>query len=207
MPIEPTQNTPTGPDTSSTPQDGQHGIQVLLERNRSFAATGARQQATPLPFVPRQLTYVITCIDPRVDPGQILGIGVGDAIVARGVGGRVNDAVIADMAWISYLKETIAPDEPFFEVAVIHHTDCGSALMADDKLRSGFAERNHLDAAARDALLGVAVTDPQATVRHDVERLLASPQISPRIRVSGHVYDVATGLVTTTTPATARRQG
>ncbi|MEJ7648899.1 MAG: hypothetical protein WKF57_07705 [Nakamurella sp.] len=45
--------------------------------------------------------------------------------------------------------------------------------MADEKLRAGFAERNHLDAAARDALLDVAVTDPQATVRHDVERLLA----------------------------------
>ncbi|MGI3782598.1 MAG: carbonic anhydrase [Janthinobacterium lividum] len=183
------------------------GMAALLERNRAFAATDARQRATSLPFVPRQLAYVVTCIDPRVEPGEILGVGIGDAIVARGVGGRINDAVIEDMAWISYLKETIAPDEPFFEVAVIHHTDCGSALMADDKLRSGFAERNSLDAAARDHLLDVAVVDPAASVRHDVALLLAAPQISPQIRVSGHVYDVATGLVTRTVPATSRTAG
>ncbi|MEJ7648900.1 MAG: hypothetical protein WKF57_07710 [Nakamurella sp.] len=70
----------------------------MLERNRSFAATDGHEQATPLPVVPRQLAYVITSIDPRVDPGQILGVGFGDAIIARGVGGRVNDAVINDMA-------------------------------------------------------------------------------------------------------------
>lgn len=178
---------------------------ALLERNRAFAATDARQQATPLPFVPRQLAYVITCIDPRVEPGEILGVGIGDAIVARGVGGRINDAVIEDMAWISYLKETIAPDEPFFEVAIIHHTDCGSALMADDQLRTGFAERNSLNAAARDHLLDVAVTDPEASVRHDVALLLAAPHISPQIRVSGHVYDVTTGMVTRVVSATSRR--
>lgn len=182
------------------------GMAALLERNHAFAATDARDRATALPFVPRQLAYVITCIDPRVEPGQILGVGIGDAIVARGVGGRINDAVLADMAWISYLKETIAPDEPFFEVAVIHHTDCGSALMANDELRTGFAQRNRLDAAARDQLLDVAVTDPAASVRHDVALLLAAPQISPRIRVSGHVYDVGTGVVTTSVPATGRAQ-
>jgi carbonic anhydrase len=41
------------------------------------------------------------------------------------------------------------------------------------------------------------VLDPAATVRTDVERLLSDPRISPRITVSGHVYDVDTGLVTT----------
>jgi len=43
------------------------------------------------------------------------------------------------------------------------------------------------------------VLDPPATVRADVERLLFDPRISPRISVSGHVYDVHTGLVTTIT--------
>jgi len=39
--------------------------------------------------------------------------------------------------------------------------------------------------------------DPHATVRADVERLLASPLLSPKVSVSGHVYDVATGRVAT----------
>ncbi|MGH3409145.1 MAG: hypothetical protein ACRDRJ_42600 [Streptosporangiaceae bacterium] len=47
------------------------------------------------------------------------------------------------------------------------------------------------------ALEASAVADPHATVRADVERLLASPSISPKVSVSGHVYDVDTGRVTT----------
>jgi carbonic anhydrase len=137
---------------------------------------------------------VITCIDPRVDPAAFLGIQLGDAIVLRNVGGRVTAASIADVAYISYLVETKAPDGPYFEVAVIHHTDCGSGLLADDELRHGFAERAGYD---EKALAEIPVLDPAQTVRTDVERLLSAPQVSPRITVSGHVYDVETGLVTT----------
>jgi carbonic anhydrase len=39
--------------------------------------------------------------------------------------------------------------------------------------------------------------DPVATVAHDVERLRSAPAIPPRVAVSGHVYDVLTGLVET----------
>jgi carbonic anhydrase len=58
----------------------------------------------------------------------------------------------------------------------------------------GFAERTGYD---EQALAGTAVTDPAKTVRTDVERLLSAPQASPRIKVSGHVYDLETGLVST----------
>ena len=42
------------------------------------------------------------------------------------------------------------------------------------------------------------------TVRTDVQRVLWAAQIPPAVRVSGHVYDVATGLVTTVVGATGR---
>ena len=35
----------------------------------------------------------------------------------------------------------------------------------------------------------------------DVERLLTSPLLSPKVSVSGHVYDIATGRVTTVVDA------
>ena len=54
---------------------------------------------------------------------------------------------------------------------------------------------------AETALEASAVADPHATVRADVERLLASPLLSPKVSVSGHVYDIATGRVTTTVDA------
>ena len=46
-----------------------------------------------------------------------------------------------------------------------------------------------------------AVADPHYTVKADVERLLTSPLLSPKISVSGHVYDIATGRLTTTVDA------
>jgi len=92
----------------------------LLERNKAFAGTDLKDRVPAIPFVPNRQVYVITCIDPRVDPASILGLELGDAIVARNVGGRVTPAVIQDVAWISYLHEVKTPDADWFELAIIH---------------------------------------------------------------------------------------
>jgi carbonic anhydrase len=166
----------------------------LLERNAAFGPSGRWQNTPRLPFLPHKGLYVITCIDPSVDPFEFLGLEFADAIVARTVGGRMTPGVIRDVAYIGYLVETKAPEGPYFEVAIIHHTDCGSGLLADEELRHGFSERTGYD---EQILAELPVLDPRATVRADVERLLSDPRISPRITVSGHVYDVHTGLLTT----------
>ena len=49
-------------------------------------------------------------------------------------------------------------------------------------------------------LADLPATDPANTVAIDVQRLAAAPQVSPQITISGHVYDVETGLVTTVVP-------
>jgi len=51
------------------------------------------------------------------------------------------------------------------------------------------------------ALAREAVTDPEQTVRFDVELLRSAAVLPDTITVSGHVYDVTTGLVTTIVPA------
>lgn len=166
-------------------------LRPLLERNRAFAATGAH---AGLAIMPRQQVFLVTCLDPRVDPAAFLGVELGDAPVIRNAGGRVTDTVINDIAFISDLARTMIPDGPLFEVAVIHHTDCGTGFLADAGFRSAFAARTGLDEAV---LAEEAVVDPVATIRADVERLLSSPKVPPQISVSGHVYDLQTGLVTT----------
>jgi carbonic anhydrase len=165
----------------------------LLRRNEAFARTGAKDRVPAIPFLPNQQVYILTCIDPRVDPVQLFGLDLGDAIVARTVGGRVTPAVLQDLAWISYLHETKTPDAEWFEFAVMHHTDCGSGFFADDELRHGFAARGYDDAE----LAGLAVLDPSVTVPGDVARVLQAPQVSSRIKVTGLAYDVKTGLVKT----------
>jgi carbonic anhydrase len=170
----------------------------LLERNRAFAAGDLRSNAPRLPYLPHRSLYLVTCVDPRTDPAVFLGLELGDAVVARTAGGRVTPSVVLAIAYMSYLVETQAPAGPYFEVAVIHHTDCGTRLLDDEAVRSRFAERTGYDERA---LAGLAVTDPNDTVRADVERLLGAPEISPRITVSGHVYDVGAGLVSTVVEA------
>ena len=101
--------------------------------------------------------------------------------------------MIEHVAFIGQLAETVLPDGPLFEVAVIHHTQCGTGALADDGFRRRYADRIGADEST---LLEYAVLTPPATVARDVERLRAAP-ISARVTVSGHVYDVATGLVET----------
>jgi carbonic anhydrase len=81
---------------------------------------------------------------------------------------------------------------------VIQHTQCGVAQLADNAFRGQYAERIGADEST---LRDYAITHPAATVAHDVALLRSSSAISPRIIASGHVYDVATGLVETVTPA------
>jgi carbonic anhydrase len=169
-------------------------ITPLLERNRSFAATDTRMHTPRLPFLPHQGLYIVTCIDPRTDPAEFLGLRFAEAIVARTVGGRITPAVIQDLSYIGYLVEAKAPEGPYFEAAIIHHTDCGSGLLADEQLRRGFVQRTGYD---EETLGDLPVLDPPATVRADVERVLSDPRVSARITVSGHAYDVDSGLITT----------
>jgi carbonic anhydrase len=178
-------------------------IAPLLDRNRAFANDPSARAGMPrLPFIPHQNLYIVTCIDPRVDPAQILGVKLGEAIVQRDIGGRITPAVIADIAYIGYLVDTKAPEGPYFEVAIIHHTDCGSTLLADDELRHGFAQRMGVDERT---LADTPVLDPARTVATDVNRVLWAEEIPQNVRVSGHVYDVATGLVTTIVDAKAKK--
>ena len=170
------------------------GSTTAIQRNRLFAAGVDIEGAVVFPAL---RLMVITCLDPRVDPAHFLALGLSDAMVVRNVGGRVTPEVINDVAFIAQLAESVVPDGPLFEVAVIHHTQCGTGALADDGFRRTYAERIGVDETG---LRGDAVLNPTETVTCDVERLSAAPAISPRITVSGHVYDVLTGLVETVVP-------
>jgi len=176
----------------------QSNFTTLLERNAEFAATDAKENVPEIPFIPFKQTYVITCMDPRVEPGAILGVQLGEAIVARNVGGRVTPAVIKDLAWILHLHENLTPDAEWFEIAVIHHTDCGSGLFAKDELRHGYSARGGWD---EQTALEMAVLDPAKTVAEDIQKLRDAPELQPtlsdHVRISGYAYDLHTGKLTT----------
>lgn len=184
----------TGSASASRSESNATYIDSALERNRAFAAAGGHQGAVVFPNL---RLFVITCLDPRVDPAHFLGLDLSDAMVVRNVGGRVTPEVINDVAFIGQIGETMLPDGPLFEVAVIHHTQCGAGALADDAFRRRYAKRI---GAEQSTLRERGVLDPAATVMRDVERLRSAQAISPRVTVSGHVYDVVTGLVQTIFP-------
>ena len=163
----------------------------LLERNEQFA-----RDYEPVPLgLPTAQVLIVSCLDHRVDPATIFGLRLGEAPVIRNAGGRVTPAVIDDIAFLAFLAEQLGGTrDTLFEVAIIHHTQCGTGLLADPAFRHQAAGATGLAEAALEA---AAVADPHVTVQADVERLLAAPQLSPKVSVSGHVYDVATGRVTT----------
>ena len=165
----------------------------LLQRNEQFART-----YTPVALgLPAAQVIIVTCLDHRVDPATVLGLQLGDAPVIRNAGGRVTQAVIDDLAYLAFLAEQLSggqgAQDGLVEVAVIHHTQCGTGLLADPGFRHQAAASTGL---AETALEASAVADPHITVKTDVERLIAA--LPPTVSVSGHVYDVATGRVTTT---------
>ena len=173
-------------------------ITPLLERNEQFARAYTPAALGP----PAAQMLIVTCLDHRVDPAVVLGLRLGDAPVIRNAGGRVTPAVIDDIAFLAFLAEQLfsgqLPGGTLFEVAVVHHTQCGTGFLADPAFRHQAAEATGLSEAAMEA---AAVADPYLTVKADVERLLTSPLLSPKVSVSGHVYDIATGRVTTTLDA------
>src|ERR1700733_2763755 len=174
----------TTPDRPLAP-----AIDAALERNRAFAAAGRHEGAVVFPTLG---LFVITCCDPRTDPAHFLGLGLSDAVVVRNVGGRVTPEVINNVAFIGQIAESVLADGPLFEVAVVPHTQCGTGAFADDTFRRRYAERIGIEEST---LRDHAVLDPASTVANDVELLRAAGSISSRVAVSGHVYDVVTGLV------------
>ncbi|RAG81936.1 carbonic anhydrase [Streptacidiphilus pinicola] len=167
----------------------------LLARNEDFARDNA-----PLPLAPPTAQLIVVCcLDHRVDPATVLGIRLGEAPVIRNAGGRVTPAVIGDLAYLAFLaRRVFGLSGPLFEVAVVHHTQCGTGFLADEAFRREAATATGLDEAA---LAGSQVADPYATVRADVERLRLSPLIPAEVSVSGHVHDVDTGRISTVVDA------
>jgi carbonic anhydrase len=159
----------------------------LLQRNARFAAGGAY---AGLSFPTNETLRVVGCVDSRVDPSDVLGLALGEAVVMRNIGGRITPATLRSWA----LLRRLGQGQPAGDLVILHHTDCGILRLADypDQL----AEYFEIPVADLDSK---AVSDPYAAVRIDVG--IARQTFPPSVLVSGLVYDVNTGLVEVVVPS------
>ena len=134
---------------------------------------------------------MLTCIDARIDPAKALGLDIGDAHVIRNAGGRATDDAVRSLLISSWLLGTR-------EFPVIHHTDCGLAIFTDEKMAEIIADRCGQDVSELDFL---TFLDLDQSVRDDVDRIRSLSQIPRDATVSGHVYDVRTGILREVVPA------
>lgn len=128
---------------------------------------------------------LVTCIDSRIEPLAMLGLGIGDAKLMRNAGGRVNDDVLRSLILATNLLDVD-------RVAVMHHTDCAGA-SSQEELARRVGEALGTDAPDTDFL--AIEGDPDAVLRADVERVRSCPLIRSDVEVAGWRYDVTTGRI------------
>jgi len=175
-------------------------LQNLIERNRSFAE---QFEAGDLPIRPRMSTFILTCVDSRVDPAHIFGLGLGNAVVMRNTGGRITPAVIEDLAILGVLGANMpGPSTMQLELVVMHHTDCGMSRLANPAIQQQVAERLGLSV---DEVVAMAITDPATSVKDAIERLRQTPGTPDQLVISGLVYDVKSGTIIQVVPSAPLR--
>ena len=152
----------------------------LVAANQQFAESYTLGQ---LPMPPARHVAVLACMDARLHPEKVLGIEIGDAHVIRNAGGRVDPGALRSLI-IS--QKLLGPTE----VLVIHHTDCGMLTFTNEDLHKKLIEETGADASNIDFL---PFSDLAQSVRDDVAAITSSPFINPGAKVTGYIYDVATG--------------
>lgn len=126
---------------------------------------------------------VLTCIDSRIEPLGLLGLGPGDAKILRNAGARVTDDVLRTLVLAAYL---LGVDRAM----VIAHTDCRMTAESEEEVHAAVGDAGGPDTRSLSFLV---TSDQEATVVADVERVRSWPYLKQRLAVGGFVYDVGTG--------------
>lgn len=154
----------------------------LLEANRRYAADFT------LAGIPAQAAKefaLVTCMDSRIEPLAMLGMGPGDAKIVRNAGGRVTpDALRSLILATHYLGVR--------RIAVMQHTDCAMTNRTDEAIRADLIAAGGVGAADWEFL---AMPDPDLSLRRDVDAVRGCGLIPSDIPVEGWRYDVETGAI------------
>ena len=165
----------------STPDFTPH-TDELLGHNARFAEDFPNAD---VPGRPRRHLAVVTCMDCRLDPREMLGLAKGDAHVLRNAGGVLTADTIRSLTLSQRALGTR-------EVMVVHHTRCGLEGLDDD----GFLDQLEQDTGHRPDWEVGGFADAADDVRQALQTLQESPYLLHKDHIRGFVYDVDTGHVT-----------
>jgi len=153
----------------------------LLQANQRYATSAPRN----FDGYAHAGIAVVTCMDSRLQPLEMLGLFLGEAKILRTPGGHVTpDALLGCALAVQLLKVD--------RILVISHSRCAMASGDDQMLRERIRSERGVDASAFD--FG-ADPDQLGRLRADVAMLVDHPLIAGQARVGGFHYDVDTGLI------------
>ncbi len=155
----------------------------LLEHNQAY-----RDQFALAGFdgIARAGVAMITCMDSRIEPLEMIGLKTGDAKIIRTPGGRVTpDALVGCVLGVHLLGVT--------RILVVPHTRCAMASGEDADVVDRVRHETGQDLS--DMTLG-ASTDQRARLVEDVDLLRTHPHVGERATVGGFLYDVDSGGLT-----------
>jgi len=174
-------------------------IETIIQRSEEFVHAG---HSAELKIIPSTKTILIGCLDPRVDPTEVLGLKPGEAAIIRNIGGRINAALVETLTLLPVVSKAAGQQMgPGWNLVILHHTDCGIIgcyKHAPDLLAI------HLG-VTRSQLDSMAITDPRQAVAMDVAAYKANPDIPGGFMISGLVYDIATGKIEIVVPPSRLR--
>lgn len=151
-----------------------------LDEARRYAEQFERSRLHPAPL---SGLAVLTCMDARIHPEEVLGLRPGDAHVIRNAGGLATEDAIRSLVISQQLLGTR-------EVMVIEHTGCGLLGLADEPLRRQLREAT---GRSLDMKFG-GFQDLEANLRQQVDRIRSHPWMRHG-PVHGLVFDVHTGVL------------
>lgn len=153
----------------------------LLAVNRRYATSAPKN----FDGIAHAGIAVVTCMDSRLQPLEMLGLFVGEAKILRTPGGHVTpDALVGCILGVNLLQVN--------RILVISHSRCAMATGDDDQIRARVAEASGRDASG---LILDADPDQAGRLRSDVQLLAGHPLITGQAVVGGFHYDVDTGLL------------
>lgn len=165
-------------------------LQTLLERNQQFAT---EYKGKNLSILPKFSTIVLTCSDARIDPAHYLGLELGEALVFRNGGGRVTHDIEVELGVLSMMANKMSGGKfTGFSLALIQHTDCGFERLANPEIATAIHNHLHIE---KEQIAEMSNVDHVKSIHADIERLRNSSLVPKNITVSGHIYNIADGLI------------
>jgi carbonic anhydrase len=135
-----------------------------------------------VPGRPERNLAVVTCMDCRLDPREMLGLAKGDAHIMRNAGGVLTDDMVRSLVMSQRALGTR-------EVMIVHHTNCGMEGVDNE----GFVDHLEQETGVRPDWGPEGFDDVVADVRAAIQRLRDSPFLLHKDHIRGFVYDVDTG--------------